>query len=80
MYNLPPSGNFMVDSDINEPEDDRQYQARDIYEEFLFDRLQMDRSGIDNIAFHLTYHELEKMITDFHSLVIDRMLKKAQNG
>ena len=55
----------MVDSDINEPADMSQYEARTIYEEFLFDRLNMDRSMIDEIPFNFNYAELEKMLEDF---------------
>lgn len=76
MYNLPPSGNFMVDSDINEPEDPRNYEAKDIYEEFLFDALNMDRRDIDEVGFHLNYGELEKMLRDFHSLIKSREVKR----
>mgnify|MGYP000918094009 CR=1 FL=1 len=79
-YNLPPSGNFMVDSDINEPEDRSKYAARDIYEEFLFDRLEMDRSMIDDLPFQFNYRELENMLRDFERLLIERnKAKEAKN-
>ena len=79
-YNLPPSGNFMVDSDINEPADMSQYRARDIYEEFLFDRLEMDRSMIDDLPFQFNYRELEKMLEDFKEFLDEkRKVKEAKN-
>ena len=79
-YNLPPSGNFMVDSDINEPEDRSKYAARDIYEEFLFDRLNMDRSMIDDLPFQFNYRELEKMLEDFKEFLDEkRKVKEAKN-